>query len=107
MSIGTLGLPTKIAFAVVRDEERPDGEIAVVRAKVAVTAVEFGEDASRLPRFENQSTDGSVTELLGQFQILLLRDVAELAAVLGIMLVELRARAESGSGGPDYDGGER
>src|SRR5438105_13275799 len=100
MSVRAVGLPMEIAFAVVGDEKRPDSEVAIVCPEVAVAAVEFGEDACRLLGFENGAAHGGVPKLLGEFQVLLLRNFAKLAAMLGIVFVELGAGTESRSGSP-------
>jgi hypothetical protein len=47
----------EISFTVVGFEKRADGAIPVIRAERSATAIELGEDAAGLARFENRAAD--------------------------------------------------
>jgi hypothetical protein len=95
----SLRLPSKVPFAIIGDEKCSDGSVRIVRAKVTLTPVKAAELAIWPPRFKNWPTHRRVSQFLRQPQILGLADVAELGAVLGVVLIQLRPATESGAAG--------
>ena len=88
-------LASKVPLAIVRDEKRPDGSVGIVGAEVALAPIEAAELAIRPPGFKNWPTHRGVPQFLRQPQIFGLADMAELDAVLGVMLIQLRPAPES------------
>jgi hypothetical protein len=99
----TARLSLKITLAVVRDEERTDGSVAIVDAEIPVAAVEPAEIAIGPPGFEDGSADGPVPQLLCKTQILSLADSAEFMPVLLIVFVELSLAAKAWAGSVEQD----
>src|SRR6185295_12985149 len=79
-------LTMEVTFTVVGFEKSADGAIPVVCAECAAAAIELGKNTAGLARFENRTADGCVAKFLRESQILLGRDLAELAPVFLIVL---------------------
>jgi len=90
----------EVALAIVRDEEGPDGPIGIVRAEVPFRLVELAELASGRSTAES-GRYRRIAQRLRQAQVLLLRDPAELGAMLPVVLVELGSAAKAGARRPN------
>jgi len=97
----------EIALARVGDEEGSYGPVAIVRPKRAISLVETRGDSARLNGLQNRTAHGRVTKRLRQPQILGLRDISELAAMLGIMFVEQVPVPEPGTVGQKQERGKK
>jgi hypothetical protein len=96
---GGAGLPFEVADAIGRNEKSPDGSVGVVGSEVSAFHIE-PRNAAGLPfRFQNVFPGMAVPQLLGQVQILPLRDRAECAPVSFEVVVEKMLIAKSRSPG--------
>ena len=93
------GLPLKVSFTVVGDEESSNGTVGIVRAEVFVSAVKAAELAVLALDFEDGSTHRCIAQFLRQAQIFRLADPSEFGPMLLVMLVELRLAAKARSAG--------
>jgi hypothetical protein len=93
-----LGLALKISFAGVGYEERSNGPVAIVGAKISMAAVESAELAIGPARFKDRSPDGSISQLLRETQILCFADRAKFVSVFLVMFVEFFLAAEAWAG---------
>src|SRR5262249_17940681 len=84
-----------VSLAIDRNEECADGSVRIVRAEGTSAAIELRDDSAGLHGFENRTTGWSIAQSLRTAKILVLRDAAELPAMLGVAFVELLAHAES------------
>jgi len=82
-------LAPEIAFPGIGDEKRSNGPIRVVGAKVAMAAVESGDDPIGTNGLQDLSARARVAQSLCQFQVLAPGYISELLAVLGVVLVKL------------------
>ena len=87
----------EISFACVGDKEGANGSVGVVGAEVSGFTVEARNNAIRCDGLKNRAPGGCVAQRLRALEIFLARNVSELAAVLGVMLIEQTAGAESGT----------
>jgi hypothetical protein len=92
--IGPASLPVEVALPIVRDEERSNRTVGIKGAERPASAVKSRKNAASLNRFKNRPADCCVTQGLGQAEVFLLRDSAELAAMFGVVLVEQASAAE-------------
>jgi len=88
-------LAVEVALAIVGDEEGADGAVFVEGEEPALLFVEAGDDAIGAEGFEDVAAFGGIAEFLGEFEILLLSDFAEFAAVLLVVVVVLAGGAEA------------
>src|SRR6202044_3174580 len=97
--IGTAGLPPKVAFAVVGDEKRSNGCVAIVGAEVTMPAVEPAELAVGTPRFQNGTTRRRIAQFLRQTKVFAFTDRAKFRTVFGEVFIQLRPAPKTGARG--------
>src|SRR5262249_4256624 len=85
----SLSLPVEVPLAIVRNENRPDLPIPIVRAEIDLTLIDSRKSAVRHRCLQDLPTKWRIAQGLRQPQILLLRAPAELPPMLPVMLIEL------------------
>src|SRR5271170_2993189 len=93
----SLRLPPKVVLAIIGDEERSDGAIAIIGAEVAVPAIEPAELAVGTPRFQNGTTRGRIAQFLRQTEVFAFTDRAKFDAMFGVVFIQLRPAAKTGA----------
>ena len=94
-SVSPSGGAPEVVLAVVRPEERADGEVGVEGEKGAAGAVESADRSVELRRLDDLLRQRRVSEILGATEVFVLADRSELRSVLVEVLVEFRQRTES------------
>lgn len=88
------GLQFEVANSIRRNEESADGSIRFVRPEVAVLAIK-PDHAIRALRLQNVPARMAVAQLLGEMQIMIAGDLAEIMAVFIEVVLQQICGAEA------------